>query len=47
MKIYTFLAKLFSRFDFQLYDMDEASMVWLDKGIATNHATVKMVAKPL
>ena len=47
MEIYTCLANLFARFDFQLYETDETSMVWLDKGIATNHATVKVVAKLL
>ena len=47
MEIYTFLANLFLRFEFEPYETDESNMIWLDKGLATNRATVKVLAKPI
>ena len=47
MEIYTCLANLFSRFEFELYNTDESNMIWLDKGLATNRDTVKVLAKPI
>ncbi|KAL9063626.1 MAG: hypothetical protein Q9161_009372 [Pseudevernia consocians] len=46
MEIYTFLTNLFLRFEFEPYETDESNMIWLDKGLATNRATVKVLAKP-
>ncbi|KAM0801931.1 cytochrome P450 [Usnea florida] len=47
MEIYTCLANLFSRFEFELYNTDESNMIWLDKGLAKNRDTVKVLAKPI
>lgn len=41
------LATFFTRFDFELYETDESSMEWLDKGIAKNVSNVKVLATPL
>ena len=41
------LAILFTRFDFELYETDRSNIEWVDKGIAKNASSVKVMAKPV
>lgn len=47
MEMYLTLANFFGRFEMELFETDEKSMEWVNKGTAQNKSNVKVRAKPL